>query len=236
MSPLTPEDLEGGAQQLLLRAGASAPGDTATVAALIGRVHHRGRIRRRRRRLVRSAVGVGATAAVVLVALALPGSDDTRSLEPAGPSTTATSPDDFTAGGWTLPRETHLPDGLKDWRGQIRESMRRYPDAFVVPERLPSDIFEMHVAVHGEQPLIGVDTDGPGVFICVADLATCQQGFTDWPVVRSGEVDSRSFHVLVSPPGKPDETGLTTSEREFWATVPFTAGTPDWMAATDIRP
>ncbi|GAA4965018.1 hypothetical protein [Kineococcus glutinatus] len=240
MSPLTPDHPDVAARRLLLRAGAPLPEDASTAAALVDRAHHRGRIRRRRRRLAWGAAGTSTVVAAAVLALALPGSGgDSRRLAPADPPATepAATSEEFTAGGLTLPLPTLQPDdapdrpGLEghDWRGQIRESMRRYPDAFVVPEQLPPDIGTMQTNLYDGHPVVTVDSEGPGVVICVGDLATCQEAVSDdWPVVRSGEVGARAFHVLVSPPGKPTDTGLTARQQEYWSTVAFTS-TPNWL-------
>ncbi|PPK98590.1 hypothetical protein CLV92_101289 [Kineococcus xinjiangensis] len=206
-------------------------------AALTGAVRAR-----RRHRLAWSAAATSTAVATTALILALPGTDDsTRQLMPAVPSTTTatTSPEDFTAGEFTLPLPVPLPDDAPDrpgidshdWRGQIRESMRRYPDAFVVPEQLPPHIGTMQANVSNGHPLITIDSEGPGVTICVGDLATCRHSVgTDWEIMTSAEVDSRTFHVFLSPPGKPTDTGLTLQQQEYWSTVSFTSGTPEWMA------
>ncbi|WP_432494148.1 hypothetical protein [Kineococcus auxinigenes] len=122
-------------------------------------------------------------------------------------------------------------DDLIDWRRQVRESMQRYPDTFAVPVELPADISMAFTSTWWDHPVLDVMTDASGVIVCRDELPACQKALGDAPVVvvRSGDVDSHPFHVLLKPPAQPGTTGeLTPAQEQYWTTVAFTSAVPDW--------
>ncbi|NAZ83869.1 hypothetical protein GTR02_18830 [Kineococcus sp. R8] len=142
-------------------------------------------------------------------------------------------------GVYTQPALVELPidspdrpgDDLIDWRGQVRESLQRYPATFAVPVELPADIPLAFTSAWWGHPVLDVMSDGSGVIVCRGELPACEAALGDAPVVvvRSGEVDSTPFHVLLKPPAEPGTTGeLTSAQEQFWTKVAFTSAVPDW--------
>ncbi|WP_432548328.1 hypothetical protein [Kineococcus sp. SYSU DK004] len=124
-------------------------------------------------------------------------------------------------------------DDTLDWRGQVRESLQRWPGTFVVPEELPADVDLAFTSTWWERPVLDVMSEGSGVVVCVGERPECEAAVRGAPVVlvRSGEADGLPFHVLLKPPADPATTGeLTPAQREFWETVPFTGAVPGWAA------
>ncbi|WP_369055308.1 hypothetical protein [Kineococcus terrestris] len=129
-------------------------------------------------------------------------------------------------GGPDRPGDDHL-----DWRGQVRESLQRWPGTFVVPQELPPDLELAFTSTWWERPVLDVMSEGSGVVVCVGERAECEAAVRGAPVVlvRSGEADGLPFHVLLKPPADPATTGeLAPAQREFWETVPFTSAVPAW--------
>ncbi|WP_432537568.1 hypothetical protein [Kineococcus arenarius] len=142
-------------------------------------------------------------------------------------------------GPYTQPALVELPiggperpgDDRIDWRRQVRESLHRYPGTFAVPVELPADISTASTSTWWGHPVLDVMSDGSGVVVCRDELPACEAAMGDAPVVvvRSGEVDSTPFHVLLKPPAEPGTTGeLTPAQQDYWATVAFTSAVPDW--------
>lgn len=115
----------------------------------------------------------------------------------------------------------------------MRESVQRYPATFAVPVELPADISLAFTSSWWGHPVLDVMSDRSGVIVCRDELPACAAAVGDAPVVvvRSGEVDSTPFHVLLKPPAEPGTTGeLTPTQEQYWTTVAFTTGVPDWAA------
>lgn len=122
-------------------------------------------------------------------------------------------------------------DDLIDWRRQVRESVQRYPGTFVVPVELPADIDTAFTSLWWQHPVLDVMSAGSGVIVCRDELPACELALGGAPVivVRSGEVDSTPFHVLLKPPAEPGTTGeLTPAQAQYWTTVAFTSAVPAW--------
>ncbi|WP_432488941.1 hypothetical protein [Kineococcus sp. SYSU DK018] len=154
----------------------------------------------------------------------------------ASPSTPTVTPE---PGPYTQPAFVEPPidgpdrpgDDLIDWRRQVRESVQRHPGTFAVPVELPADIHLAFTSTWWEHPVLDVMSDGSGVIVCRNELPACEAALGDAPVtvVRSGEVDSDPFHVLLKPPAEPGTTGeLTPAQQDYWATVALTSAVPDW--------
>ena len=122
---------------------------------------------------------------------------------------------------------------LVDWRRPVRESVQRYPGTFAVPVELPTDIDLAFTSTWWGRPVLDVMSEGSGVVVCRDELPACEAALGDAPVVlvRSGDVDSHPFHVLLEPPARPGTTEeLTPTQEQYWNTVAFTSAVPDWAA------
>lgn len=157
----------------------------------------------------------------------------------SSPATSATATPEV--GYYTQPTFVQLPidapdrpgDDLIDWRRQVRESIQRHPGLFAVPAELPPDISLAFTSTWWEHPVLDVMSKGSGVIVCRDELPACEAAMGDAPriVVRSGEVDSDPFHILLKPPAQPGTTGeLTPAQRNYWATMAFTSAVPDWAS------
>ena len=224
-----PWDVEARVHQLLLRA--DPPDEGATAAAVLERAHRRGRLRLRRRR----TAWAGAAAVLAVAALAgLPGHrGGSVRLEPAAPGWTSPA-----TPGFDLPTAERGGDHLADlpgaptfdWRGQVAESLRRYPSTFVLPEQLPPGVYSVQADTMNGHPFVSVMEDGPGVIVCALDEATCrEQVAMTWDLVRTSEVDGRAVHVFASPPQYPGDEGMPRPQRRFWETVALTTAAPTWL-------